>query len=59
MRVRESPATALMPDGFTADTALSRLGRSLRIRTTSVSPVVAPSMRNGPTSPGHGPPVFS
>ena len=30
MRVRESPATALMPLGFTADTAVSRFGRSLK-----------------------------
>ena len=31
MRVRESPATALMPFGLTADTAVSRFGRSRTI----------------------------
>ena len=59
IRVRESPATALMPFGLTADTAVSRLGRNRTILTTSVSSGVAPSMKNGPTSPGHGPPAFS
>ena len=37
MRVRLSPATALMPLGTTAETAVSRLGRSRTIFTTSVS----------------------
>ena len=40
---RESPATALN-DGPMVETAESRLGRTLRMRTTSVSPGVAPSM---------------
>jgi hypothetical protein len=44
MRVLASPATALMPPGLTADTAWSRFGRSRRMRTTSVSSGVAPSM---------------
>ena len=39
MRVRLSPATALMPLGTTAETAVSRLGRSRTIFTTSVSAV--------------------
>ena len=56
MRVRLSPATPLMPPGLYRDTAVSRFGRSRRIFTTSVSPGTAPSMWNGPTSPGHAPP---
>ena len=59
MRVRASPATALMPFGFSAETAVSRFNRSFRILTTSVSFGVAPSMWNGPTSPGHAPPLRS
>ena len=39
--------------------AVSRLGRTFRISTTSVSPGSAPSMAIGPTSPGHAPPAFS
>jgi hypothetical protein len=56
--VRPSPATPLIPFGVTFDTAISRFGVSFRIRTTSVSPGAAPSMRKGPTSPGHGPATF-
>ncbi len=41
------------------ETAASRLGRTFRISTTSVSPGSAPSMATGPTSPGHLPPAFS
>ena len=41
------------------ETAVSRLGRTLRISTTRVSPGSAPSMAIGPTSPGHLPPAFS
>ena len=55
MRVRLSPATPLMPLGVTFEIATSRFGASLRMRTTSVSPGAAPSMWNGPTSPGQGP----
>src|SRR5688572_31756582 len=39
--------------------AVSRLGRTFRISTTSVSPGFAPSMAIGPTSPGHLPPSRS
>jgi hypothetical protein len=59
MRVRLSAATPLIPLGLTDDTAVSRLGRTFRIFTTSVSFVVAPSMKIGPTSPGHAPPARS
>jgi hypothetical protein len=55
IRVRPSAATPLIPFGVTFDTAVSRFGVSFTIRTTRVSPGAAPSMRNGPTSPGHGP----
>ena len=41
------------------ETAVSRLGRTFRISTTSVSPGSAPSIAIGPTSPGHLPPAFS
>jgi hypothetical protein len=44
IRVRLSPATALMPFGVTFEIATSRLGESFRVRTTSVSPGAAPSM---------------
>jgi hypothetical protein len=57
MRVRLSPATALMPFGVTFEIAMSRLGVSLRMRTTRVSPGSAPAMWKGPTSPGQGPAV--
>ena len=43
-RVRASVATALMLFGVMFDTAMSRLGVSLRMRTTNVSSGVAPSM---------------
>src|SRR5262249_21651051 len=56
--VRRSLASALKP-GECVETAVSRFGRSLRILTTSVSLGVAPSMWNGPTSPGHAPPAPS
>jgi hypothetical protein len=58
MRVRLSPATPLMPFGLTLETAMSRFGVSLTMRTTSVSPGAAPSTWKGPTSPGHGPATF-
>ena len=54
-----SAATALMPFGLTADTAVSRFSRTRRIFTTRVSFDVAPSMWKGPTSPGHPPPARS
>ena len=41
------------------ETAVSRLGRTLRISTTRVSPGSAPAMAMGPTSPGHFPPARS
>ncbi len=44
IRVRPSEATALMPFGLICDTAVPRFGRSFRMRTTSVSFGVAPSM---------------
>ena len=43
----------------TDDTAVSRFNWILRILTTSVSSGVAPSIWNGPTSPGHAPPARS
>jgi hypothetical protein len=58
IRVRLSPATPLIPFGLTFETAISRFGVSFTIRTTRVSPGAAPSMRKGPTSPGHGPATF-
>jgi hypothetical protein len=58
MRVRLSPATPLMPVPVTFETAISRFGVSLTILTSSVSPGSAPSMKKGPTSPGHGPAVL-
>src|SRR5262245_25004095 len=56
--VRRSLASALKP-GEWVETAVSRFGRSFRILTTSVSLGVAPSTKNGPTSPGHAPPARS
>src|SRR5207247_9798643 len=53
-------AAAITPDlGLCVDTATSRLGRSRRIFTASVSFGVAPSTWNGPTSPGRFPPALS
>jgi hypothetical protein len=58
IRVRLSPDTPLIPFGRTFETAMSRFGVSFTIRTTSVSPGAAPSIRKGPTSPGQGPATF-